>query len=361
MSSPRPAAADERHSGFTLVELLVVITIIAILIALLLPAVQAAREAARRLQCGNNLKQIGIAALAHEQHNGFLPSGGWGGWAGEPTRGLDKKQPGSFFYNLLPYMELQSLHDLGINEGVPLTFMPDRPGIARRVSTAVVTFICPSRRRAVPVPYTLDEPEPGYAVAILNVPVSLSPSVTGRTDYAACTGDNVTNIPYGPYTLADGDQLTDLQWISRYGRGNSALPNGVVFCRSMTRLRDIKDGVTNTYLCGEKNINPDSYLNATSWGDDMSWDSSLGTDVQRWTGVPDSQNNALGAAHPNRLPRQDTPGADLWEIFGSPHAASFNFLFCDGSVQAISYSIDMETHHRLGNIAEGRPTDAKTF
>src|SRR5450756_1612071 len=98
------AKTDSDQAGFTLVELLVVMSIISVLIGLLLPAVQAAREAARRTQCINNLHQIGLAVLQHEVATRHFPTGGWGSlWLGDPDRGTDEKQPGGWIYNILPY------------------------------------------------------------------------------------------------------------------------------------------------------------------------------------------------------------------------------------------------------------------
>jgi prepilin-type N-terminal cleavage/methylation domain-containing protein len=152
----KSAIRNQRPTAFTLVELLVVITIIGILIALLLPAVQAAREAARQTQCRNNLKQIGLACLQHEERHTFLPMGGWGYcWAGEPLRGFDLKQPGGWLYNVLPYLELESLHDQGIENGMdPSNPATSRPGFGLRVSTPVAGFICPTRRPARPTRMT---------------------------------------------------------------------------------------------------------------------------------------------------------------------------------------------------------------
>ena len=106
---------DARISeGFTLVELLVVITIIGILIALLLPAVQAAREAARMTQCRNQLKQLALGCLNHESTYKRLPTNGWGyGWSGDADLGTDRHQPGGWIFNVLPYIEQQALHEMG--------------------------------------------------------------------------------------------------------------------------------------------------------------------------------------------------------------------------------------------------------
>ena len=100
--------------GFTLVELLVVITIIGVLIALLLPAVQAAREAARIAHCQNNLKQLALGCLSHESATRRFPTNGWGPhWTGDADMGNNWLQPGGWIYNILPYIEQQSLHDMG--------------------------------------------------------------------------------------------------------------------------------------------------------------------------------------------------------------------------------------------------------
>ena len=124
--------------GFTLVELLVVIAIIGILIALLLPAVQAAREAARRSQCQNHLKQLGLAMLQHEEAHRFFPTGGWGwGWIGDPDRGFDYRQPGGWVYNSLPYLEQTGLHELQSDKSSSARTASRSPA-PRRASTSLI-------------------------------------------------------------------------------------------------------------------------------------------------------------------------------------------------------------------------------
>jgi prepilin-type processing-associated H-X9-DG protein len=151
----------------------------------------------------------------------------------------------------------------------------------------------------------------------------------------------------------------DTAWMQKYPGSPGTAVTGATYRRSMTRLRDIKDGVSNTYLAGEKNVNPDNYLNGVSVGDDQSWDASFCFDNIRWSGS--INDRGVGQGDEIVAPRPDTEGGEEIICFGSAHAGNFNMLLCDGSVHAINYSIDKETHHRLGNIADGQPIDAKRF
>jgi prepilin-type N-terminal cleavage/methylation domain-containing protein/prepilin-type processing-associated H-X9-DG protein len=330
-ANPEPGIRNPR-AGFTLVELLVVITIIAILIALLLPAVQAARETARQLQCKNNLKQLALGCLGHEQEQGYLPCGGWGwGWAGDPDRGFDKRQPGGWHFNILPYIEQQALRNLGRGGSVA--------GRTQTSRTPISGFICPTRRRALTYPFV-------HSNSLVNLG---PPTVIARSDYAGNAGDYSDFVSYGPSSLAEGDALTDLQWqVAPPYYGSTVNMNGVFWVRSMCRMRDITDGVSNTYLVGERYLCPDSYTTGEDPADDQGWVIGFDIDNSRWT--------TLGNDY---LPNQDQPGAQNPYNFGSAHANGFQMAFCDGSAQMMNYGIDKETHRRLGNRKDGKPVDGK--
>jgi prepilin-type N-terminal cleavage/methylation domain-containing protein len=312
--------------GFTLIELLVVIAIIGILASLLLPAVQSAREAARRMECINNLKQLGMACLHHAEQHGYLPTGGWGwGWAGEPDRGYSQKQPGGWHYNILPFLELEDLHDRGADG-------KNRTLGSVRAQTAVALFHCPSRREAVAYPYVHGSP-------YVNIN---APKVIGRSDYAACSGDGDADAYWkGPSSLAEGDKMSVQQWESYPGTSDDA--TGVIYRRSMVRFAHIRDGASVTYLIGERYLNPDFYQNGTLCANDQGWDLGYDYDVNRWT---------------YSKPMQDTPGYNdnggCDTIFGSAHWGKFHMVFCDGRVEGINYSIDLTTHRQLGNRADGK-------
>ena len=295
-------------------ELLVVIAIIGILVALLLPAVQAAR----RVQCQNNLKQIGMAARSHVQSHGYFPSGGWGyRWLGDPDAGFGKSQPGGWTYNSLPYLEQQNVHDIGKG----LTGAAKKTALRELQSAVVATFICPSRRRAqiypsvgsFPSAHNTDFPTQG----------------TAKTDYAA-NGGEVVQTYAGPG--AGATEPTEPSWIY--------LHTGVTHLISRVTLAHVRDGASNTYWVGEKYLNPEQYTTGGGGADNGSLYQGHDWDNLRW-------------GHSAYVPRQDRSGEQCWQCFGSVHAGNCYFAMCDGSVRAINYTIDGETHRRLSNRDDG--------
>jgi len=274
------AASDDsvcRH-GFTLVELLVVITIIGILIALLLPAVQAARETARKAQCANNLKQISLGFLQHEERQKILPSGGWTHlMIGDPDRGFGRRQPGCWDYSILPFVEQQALHDLAHG----LRGAAKAAANSQRITTPVGLYNCPSRRR--PLLYPVG-PSCNWGNANWGTGGSLYLCDLGGTTCYLC--NTVPNVARGDYGANAGDTYLVPCWVNQpvsYGQGdalpanswptNSTCPmgsfTGVTYLRSEIKMTDITDGTSKTYLVGERYLDPDHYSTGDDYADDQ--------------------------------------------------------------------------------------------
>ena len=343
----------QSRAAFTLVELLVVITIIGILIALLLPAVQAAREAARQAQCRNNLKQFSLGMLSFEQLNHHFPSGGWGwDWVGDPDRGAGLDQPGGWIYSILPHLEQLSLYQLGSDGDRDNWTAAQKAGSAARLQTPFPMLNCPTRRRAVAYPYV------SYGVPLGSNPVTQA----ARNDYAACVGDQYE----GQIDTAGGNEPPDLPTAALWTRNHTwpqlaakinsppydaATPaTGIIYFHAVVTLAMITDGTSTTYMLGEKYLDPDYYFSGQDGGDNETPYNGYNVDLYRTTYVEREIPST---------PMQDRRGCN-WHSFGS-HANGFGMSFCDGSVQWISYSIDPETHRRLGTRAEGLRVDGKKF
>lgn len=322
-----------RKNAFTLVELLVVIAIIGMLVGLLLPAVQQAREAARQMQCNNNLKQMGLAALNHESTVRVFPSGGWH-WrmVGDSDWGLGVKQPGSWQFSILPFLEQNAMFQLG-SDGNNTTAPSGakKSGALTCNQTPLPVFYCPSRRACKVFLFSHGGATGTNHKNVYNITAPGSDGfLLAKGDYAGNAGTTKDWCGAPSMTPAGYPEAQKFDFDAQ-----AMNYNGVIYRCSGVSIGEISSGTTNTYLLGEKYLMTSDYE----------------------TGANDTDNEGVffGGCDDNLRtcsksvrPAQDRMGYNsAKERFGSPHAGTFGMAMCDGSAQRISYSIDQTTHARL--------------
>ena len=339
--------------AFTLVELLVVIAIIGVLVALLLPAVQAAREAARRSQCQNNLKNIGLSLQNYESAFKFFPTGGatFGDrlecYADRGKPWSAPKQGMSWAYQLLPFLEQGALQNIGVTDVVQ--------------NTPVSLYNCPSRRG--PTQFTGQ-----YGTAYLMDYASAIPCTFshGRADALKFDAQRDHTIH---------DRVKSSFWmINAGGHSGSQPPNDGVYDGVIVRspwrrlsavtacgpnpgtgefatnvpkpikMAQISDGTSNTLVISEKYIQangPFGYEGGDA-SDDRGWLDGWDGDTIRSTCARPYSDGQISEI------RDGGPGEDQTYLFGSAHPSGFMGAFADGSVRSISFDIDMYIFNSLG-------------
>jgi prepilin-type N-terminal cleavage/methylation domain-containing protein len=334
--------------GFTLVELLVVIAIIGLLIALLLPAVQAAREAARRMQCSNNLKQIGLAIHGfHDANNGLPPA----------TTGADKI---AFWGLLYPYEEQTALYDvIGNNTTLNAAWWTGMTDGQRSSFGSVPAYRCPSRRGSGPLitsgtpnaSYYRPGPQIDYAFVCITQPYNGRRNTNGNPDieirWERFPQEGVAGAAAGPFRLAQGGSSN---WTPR---------------DSFSRMID---GTSNQFMVGEKHISFQNLGKCSSTTNQAECDCSYLTthvttgDVTQSTALARSfvHYNYDNADEPRWMPLVSNP-KDLastsgsYSGFGSYHPGTCQFLLGDGSVHGVPVTTPVETIlFSLSHVSDGR-------
>jgi prepilin-type N-terminal cleavage/methylation domain-containing protein/prepilin-type processing-associated H-X9-DG protein len=308
--------------GFTLVELLVVISIIALLIALLLPAVQAAREAARRAQCTNNLKQLALAAHNYESANGCFPMGSVlniSTISGNPWIAFgDYITSHSIFVAMLSQLENTPLYN-AVNFSVNIHLAPNMT-IQR---TQINALLCPSDGRA----WQIDQPDDSVADFPTNE------LRVAHTSYGACTG-TWFHMARNPSSSPSQATL-------------STQDNGIFYVHSRTRIADVTDGTSNTLLFGERRLPDESPQDWMWWYDSWLGSSLFSTQapINPWRVV--SQSAGAPVASP-----PSGPGFEDYaftDSASSRHAEGANFAMADGSVRFLKETIQSWPVDSFGN------------
>ena len=377
-----------KKRGFTLVELLVVVAIIGILIGMLLPAVQAVREAARRTQCLNNLRQIGIATLNFEAQRMRFPTSGAqyaSVWTvtGRPEQFRGLGDVGSWMFQLLPLLEQGNLHqkrDAGVKaniDGYISAWKSDPNDPLSAIDDAVIsTYICPSRgvRNCVATAPTRSR------FSAESDPVPVVDWVCG--DYAAPGGiRTVGELPLGrelqkglPYLRAapsiwapEGLDIEKVQadfWVGIIKEAGRAKMNGSPYKYRRVTMSGVSDGLSNTVMAIEKSADGANY-NVTASQPQEIFGESLGiycpdvlTNVRFITGpingsviVPDSLQTP--EAFSRTLEARGSGRIINEEGFGTAHASGATAVWGDGSVRTIPFEVSPHVFYDLCNRAGG--------